>query len=58
MKRVEFYKTEFEDFMEDYTNEQIFNENETRLNYKMLLQKFFAEQSTLGQKMNQPRTTV
>lgn len=58
---VDVFKTEFQEFTEGYTKDQIYNADETGLNFKMLPQKSLAskqEKSAPGHKMNKERITV
>ena len=58
---VNVFKTEFEDFIEGLTKDQIFNADETGLNFKMLPKKSLAsmqENTAPGHKMNKERITV
>lgn len=58
---VDVFKTEFLDFTEGLTKDQIFNADETGLNFKMLPKKSLASQketSAPGHKMSKERITV
>lgn len=58
---VDVFKTEFEEMVEGYTMDQLFNADETGLNFKMLPKKSLAcvsEISAPGHKMQKERITV
>lgn len=58
---VDVFKTEFEDLIQGYTKDQIFNADETGLNFKMLPNKSLAakaEMSAPGHKLSKERITV
>lgn len=49
---VDVFKTEFEDFTQAYSKNQIYNANETGVNFKMLPKKSVAS-AAAGHKMKQ-----
>lgn len=58
---VAVFKTEFEDYTQGYTKDQIYNADETGVNFKMLPTKSLAsskETSAPGHKMQKERITV
>lgn len=58
---ADIFKTEMHEFMQGYSKDQIFNADETGLNFKMLPKKSLAsrnEKSAPGHKMNKQRVTV
>lgn len=58
---VDIFKTEMDDYLQGYSKDQIFNADETGLNFKMLPKRSLAsrdEKSAPGHKMNKQRVTV
>lgn len=58
---VDIFKTECDDFLQGYCKDQIYNADESGLNFKMLPEKSLAsrdEKSAPGHKMNKQRITV